>query len=376
MEINIKDINKAGKEKKEKSTRKENIFTRDISFGQKMSDKKKFWFYNELSLLLSSGVDIKTAFELIASEERGKKLEMLTKLKNDIINGYSLSESIERQKSFSTYDRYTIKIGEESGKLSHVLNLLAIYYEKRIKLRRQIVSALTYPSLVILAAFGAISFLINFLVPMFEDVFTRFSGNLPAITQSVIDFANWMSDNGLIVILVLIGLVVTLRMIKNYTLVRSIGSFLQLKIPVMGIITHKNTLARFCQAMALLLSSRVPLSNALELVKNMIHFYPLEKALPKIQASIEQGEHLHKSMQNFSFFDSRMVYLVKVAEEINQLDQIFDRLQQQYFEDVEHRIKILNNLLEPLLIIVVGLIVGFILVAMYLPLFQLGGGFI
>nr|WP_057953240.1 type II secretion system F family protein [Salinivirga cyanobacteriivorans] len=105
----------------------------------------------------------------------------------------------------------------------------------------------------------------------------------------------------------------------------------------------------------------------------MIHFYPLEKALPKIQASIEQGEHLHKSMQNFSFFDSRMVYLVKVAEEINQLDQIFDRLQQQYYEDVEHRIKILNNLLEPLLIIIVGLIVGFILVAMYLPLFQLGG---
>lgn len=376
MSIDLQKI--ARQEKKRGQNRKKtgtNNISFNLSFDRKVTDKKKYWFYNELSLLLSSGVDLKTSFELISSEEKGHSLTLLNSIKDDIIEGQSLSESLAQNKSFGAYDRYTIKIGEESGKLARVLQLLADYYDKKLRLRRQIISALTYPTLVIITAIGAISFLLNYLVPMFEDIFQRFSGELPAITQRIIDLSKWLSENGLALVLIAIGLIIGVRLIKNHWFVRKTGTFLALNTPVFGVILLKNNLARFCQAMGLLLGSNVPLSHALELTSKMVRFYPLEKALPKIQANIEHGQSLHQCLQAYGIFDRRMVYLVKVAEEINRLDEIFERLQQQYFDDVEHRIKVLNNLLEPFLIIIVGLIVGLILVAMYLPLFQLSGGF-
>ena len=273
MEINLNDIPRDAQPKRKKqNTGAGKSFNLNFSTGKKLSDKKKFWFYNELSLLLSSGVDLKTTFELIASEERGKSLELLNEIKDEIVEGNSLSGAMAKRKSFGAYDRYTIKIGEESGKLAHVLKLLAVYYEKKLRLRRQIISALTYPTLVVLAAVGAIGFLINYLVPMFEDVFKRFSGQLPTITQNVIDLSKWLTANGMIILLILAGIILLLRTTRNHWIMRKMGSFMALNTPVFGRILHKNNLARFCQSMSLLLSSSVPLSHSLDLLTHMIRF--------------------------------------------------------------------------------------------------------
>jgi type IV pilus assembly protein PilC len=144
-----------------------------------------------------------------------------------------------------------------------------------------------------------------------------------------------------------------------------------LKMPIFGPLIRKVYLARFCQSMSLLLSSKTPLVNSLELVEEMIGFYPLEFAMQEIKKDILKGESFHHGMAKFPIFDKRMVSLVKIAEEINQLDATFDRLTKQNQEDIEFRTKLIGTIIEPLIIVIIGLIVGVIMVAMYLPMFNL-----
>ncbi|HAM99272.1 MAG TPA: type II secretion system F family protein [Marinilabiliales bacterium] len=352
------------------------LLTRDFSLRKGLPDKKKQWFFSELALLLSSGVDIKNSLDLIVEEQKkGKEALFFTQIREAVFAGDSLSQVIITSKKFDTYDNFAIRMGEESGNLPMVLQQLADYYEKRMKLRRQLMSALSYPTLVMGAALAAILFLINFLVPMFEDVFKRFSGDLPAITRKIIDLSHALSDNVWMIVLVIGSVVLLLWSLRKQPLYRQIQSSLVLRIPVMGDIIRKNNLARFCQALSMLIRSRVPLTEALRLVKDMVTFYPIETSLPVIISDIEKGNSLNQSLKQFTVYDHRMVYLVKVSEEVNQLDHIFEKLQQQYAADVEHRVSVLSSLLEPLLIIVVGLLVGIILIAMYLPLFQISNSF-
>jgi type IV pilus assembly protein PilC len=377
MAIDINQL-RSGKtaEKKPQHTFWADLFTREFSFKKGLADKKKQWFFSELALLLNAGVDIKNALDLIVEEQKkGKDAAFFFQIREQVFAGESLSEVIIRTQKFDAYDTFTIRMGEESGNLARVLQQLSDYYEKRLKLRRQLTSALSYPSLVMAAALGAIVFLINFLVPMFEDVFKRFQGELPAITQKIINLSHALTENAgifFLLIFILIGFILVFR--KNNTY-RKIQAFLIAKTPIMGEIVRKNNLARFCQALGMLLSSKVPLTEALRLVKDMVTYYPIETSLPIIIQEIEKGNSLNQCLKDFPIYDNRMVYLVKVGEEVNQLDQIFERLQQQYAADVEHRVGILSSLMEPVLIIGVGLLVGLILVAMYLPLFQISNSF-
>ncbi|MFA6404262.1 MAG: type II secretion system F family protein [Salinivirgaceae bacterium] len=352
------------------------LLTRDFSFRKGLPDKKKQWFLSELALLLNSGVDIKNALDLIVEEQKkGKEAAFFIQVREAVFAGDSLSQVIINSKKFDTYDNFAIRMGEESGNLPAVLNQLAEYYEKRLKLRRQLTSALSYPTLVMSAAIGAVVFLINFLVPMFEDVFNRFSGELPAITRNIIALSHSFSNNALTIFLVVVGMLVSVLLFRKQPLFRKVQSYLVLRIPIMGDIIRKNNMARFCQALGMLISSKVPLTEALRLVKDMVTFYPIETSLPIIIADIEKGNSLNQSLQQFQVYDNRMVYLIKVGEEVNQLDRIFEKLQQQYAADVEHRVSVMSSLLEPILIIGVGLLVGIILIAMYLPLFQISNSF-
>ncbi len=352
------------------------FLSRDFSLKKGLPDKKKQWFFSELALLLTSGVDIKNALDLIVEEQKkGKDAEFFIQIREMVFAGESLSQVIIDTKKFDAYDNFTIRIGEESGNLQKVLLQLANYYERRLILRRQLLSALSYPILVLSAAIGAIAFLINFLVPMFEDIFKRFSGDLPTITKKIIALSHAFSENSLGIFLVISAVVVFIIVFRKKRIYRMVQTFLVLRIPIVGDIIRKNNLARFCQALSMLISSKVPLTEALRLTKDMVTFYPIEVSLPIVLKEIEQGNSLNQSLQQFSIYDKRMIYLIKVGEEVNQLDQIFEKLQLQYAADVELRVSVLGSLMEPLLIIVVGLLVGVILIAMYLPLFQISNSF-
>jgi type IV pilus assembly protein PilC len=378
MAINLEQLNK-----QEESYTEEKVspilefLQRDISFSKGLPDKKKQWLFGELGLLLNAGVDIKNALDMIVEEQGKKKKDVLfySNLREGVFKGESISDTLEKSKKFSDYDRFTIRIGEESGNLSAVLLQLSSYYEQKLKLRRQLTSAMSYPSLVIGAALAAILFLLNFLIPMFEDVFKRFSGELPLITQKIIGIADFFSEKYLFILGFIAGAIILYFVFRKTDNWRSVAAFFTLKMPLFGEIVRKNNLARFCQATGMLMRSKVPLTEALDLVGDMVKFYPLEKSLPKITKAIEHGSSLHSALKQYTLFDSRMVYLIRVAEEVNQLDEIFNQLHEQYSNDVEHNVSVMSTMLEPLLIIVVGLLVGVILIAMYLPLFQISNSF-
>lgn len=380
MNINIADLQKqkpASKVKKKASSNAFDFLNKDISFsGSGLKEKQKEEFYSELGMLLSSGIDMRSALKIICEEQSKKKEKAIfEKLFEDLLAGENLSESMKSSGHFSSYESYSIGIGEETGRLNEILNDMASYFANRIKQRRQLISTFTYPIIVVVTALLVVIFMMNFIVPMFVDIFKRFSGDLPTLTKWVMDASEAFNQNFGYFIFIILTLVIGLLAVKNKLWYRKYASALLLKLPVMGILLKKVYLARFCHTMALLLSAKIPLLRAINLMGKMISFYPFEQALLQFEDGILHGKTLHQSMEEFSLFDSKIKSLTKVGEEINQLDHIYESLSKQYNEELQHQIGLLNSLLEPILIIFVGLFVALILVAMYLPMFQMSNSF-
>jgi type IV pilus assembly protein PilC len=374
--IDIRKLQKKSTEKSDGFSLFE-LLNKDISFSSnKLNDKKKEAFYHELGILFSAGVDIKSALELIEEEQtKPKEKALFATIKERVIAGGSLSEAIRESGKFSNYEYYSIQIGEETGKLPVVLHELAGFYLNKIKQSRQIVSALSYPVLVLATSVGAILFMMNYIVPMFADIFKRFGGDLPWITSFILGISNTISSYFYLFVLVMISIAVVVVTQREKEWYRKFISNLVLRLPFVGDMLRKIYLARFCHSMTLLIGSKIPLVRALSLVKQMIGFYPLEQSLIQIEKDILHGGSLHQSMSKFSIYHKRMVSLVKVGEEVNQLEMFFDKIGKQYTEDVEHQTGIISSLMEPIMIIFLGLIVGVILIAMYLPLFKLSSNF-
>ena len=273
MAIDLKNIEKK-KAKKKKREFNLNWLNTDINLsGNKIRDQKKENFYSELHILLSSGIDIKTCFEIIVEEQKKESDKKLFKnIFDKIIEGNSLSETLAETKKFTPYEYYSLRIGEESGKIVEVLKELASYFNKKIKQRRQLVNAFTYPTLVLITAIFAVFFMMNFIVPMFVDVFKRFQGELPSLTQKIVNISNFIRESTgemLFIILVIIALFFIVRKKEKY---RQISSFILLKLPLFGEIVRKIYISKFCQSMSLLLSSKTPMLRSIQLVKNMISF--------------------------------------------------------------------------------------------------------
>jgi type IV pilus assembly protein PilC len=350
-----------------------NLLETEINlFGKKLNDKKKERYYSDLYTLFTAGVDFKSALELMEEEQHKKIDKVIFKtIKDEVIRGKGLSKAMEESGYFSNYEYFSIKIGEESGKINDVLKELAVYFTKKIKLKRQLVSVFAYPLFVLAISLGVVYFMLNNIVPMFSDVFNRFGGELPQITKIVIKFSEFFSAyfSRIFILIIILGFITFT--IRKKEVFRKFSSKIALKLPIFGKILRKIYLARFSHSMYLLISSKTPLVKSINLVEKMIEFYPLEIALQQIEKNIIKGTPLHKSMSSFKIFDKRMVSLIKVSEEVNQLEMMFEKISKQYTDEVEYQSSIMGSLLEPLLIIFIAIFVGIILIAIYLPLFEL-----
>ncbi|MCX6181888.1 MAG: type II secretion system F family protein [Bacteroidetes bacterium] len=372
------DLNKIAESKSKQSSKGASagivaLLNKDISFGSKqLSNKKKESFYSELLILLEAGVDIKSAFELIESEQQKKEdKELFAEIRKQVVSGKGISEAMKESGKFSDYEYYSIKIGEKSSQLIQVLQQLRLYFEKSIKQRRQVAGALSYPLIVIVVAFSAVAFMISFVVPAFADIFKRFKSELPPITKFILSLSESFLSYVLIFVLIVLGCWLFYRTNREKEWMRKRVSSVILKIPVIGNLVQLTYLSRFCQSMSLLLSAKVHITEALPLVKKMINYYPIEVSLDTIEKDIMKGMPLNESMAKYSIYPRKMLYLIKVAEEVNQQDKIFSRLSQQYSDEVEHKSGLISTIIEPILIVFLGFMVAFILVAMYLPMFSL-----
>lgn len=354
-------------------TRKRELnFDREIKFQKKFSDKRKEMLYRELGMLLKSGVDFKKALEIIGSQTKNKlEREIILEIKNKVVEGKGIYEAMMKSGHFSPYEYYSIQIGEETRKLEEVLNELQKYFSRKIQMRRQIVSVLTYPSIVMLVTILVLYFMLTQVVPMFSSVFRQFGSELPESTKYIIKLSN---NSGLvfgIIAFVIVTLVLLHLYLKTNSQYRHYLSLFILKIPYFGKLIQKIYLSRFCQSMSLLIKSKTPLISSLDLTTKMIGFYPIESSLGQIKEDITRGTLLSDSLKKHKVYETKMVSMIEIAEQVNQLDIMFERLSDQYNEEISHQTKMIGVILEPLIIIIIGLIVGTIMVSMYAPMFDL-----
>jgi type IV pilus assembly protein PilC len=213
--------------------------------------------------------------------------------------------------------------------------------------------------------------MLQYVVPMFQDIFEQQKVELPAITKFIIYISEFTKSYSWIFLIVLIAFVLSRAFLNKKQWYRKAKDKLVLRLPVIGDFVKTVYLSQFTQAVTLLTASKVPVVNSIQLVKQMINFYPLQNALEEVEQEILKGKSLSDSLKPHKLFDDKMIALVKVAEETNQNEFIFERLNSQYNVQVQQRSKLLSTVMEPLIIMVVGVLVGVILIAMYLPMFKL-----
>lgn len=351
----------------------EKLLKKEITFfGSFFNNKRKEEFYGELAILLKAGVQLREALELLKDNQKKEKFQVFFgQMVTELDKGSSFSKLLKLRNEFTEYEYYSVQIGEESGNLPTIFQELASFFRQKNEQRRNLVNALTYPLIILSTAILVVIFMLRMVVPMFEEIFKQNGVELPTITQWIIAASNFIKSYGVLV-LVSIGTLILLRkpLLKKEGIKRR-RDYLLLKVPYAGNFIRSVYLTQFTQAVALLISSKVPMLNSVQLVKRMIGFIPLQDALDTMESKIMKGVSLHDSLKGNDMFDNKMVSLVKVAEETNQTEYIFEKLHQQYAIEVQQKSKMLSTIMEPLIIVIIGIFVGVILVSMYLPMFKL-----
>lgn len=348
------------------------FFTKDISFSKRFSDKKKEQFYKQLTILLKSNIDFEESLNILTDHFKNKDdKELILSIKNQVIKGKNMHEAMQLTQQFSTYEYYSVKIGEETKRLDTVLFELQKYFDRKIKMKRQLVSVLTYPFFVLCVTFVVLYFMLNNVVPMFSAIFQQFGEELPAITKNIIYLSDHFSFYMKVSSTVLISILIFHYLNRKKIFYRSFLSNLILKTPFFGGLIKKIYLSRFTQSLNLLLSAKTPLITSLELTEKMIGFYPIEATLEPIRNDIMKGISLSNALGKHSIYDHKFVSMVKVAEQINELDFMFENITTQYNEEIEHQTKMIGVVMEPIIILIIGLVVGVIMISMYSPIFNL-----
>ncbi|WP_019037749.1 type II secretion system F family protein [Psychroflexus tropicus] len=351
----------------------ESILKKDISFGKAFNSKQKEKFYLEISILINSGVSLIDALNIFKTNTKDKRVKQVLQLVYDrIIAGESFASALEGQKEFSSYECYSIKIGEETGSLSKVSELLAHYYERKNQTKKNITSALTYPIIILSTAGLVVLFMLRYVVPMFEDIFKRQNVELPGITKFIIDISFFLRSYAASILISLMAIIVLLIFLNKKLWFIKARQRLILKLPIINKFIKLIYISQLFQALSMLSTAKLPMFYALELITDMIPFYPLKAILEQIKTDIKKGDSLSESMKKFDgFFEKSTIAMLVVAEETNKTEFIFSKLNEQFEQKVIRQSKTLTTVLEPVIIVLVGFIVGVILVSMYLPMFKL-----
>lgn len=376
MEIDLNQIRPKKVLRKEKVTLFACSFLFNLSNvnfkSKEWSSNRKQHFFQDLAILLESGVDLSIGLRvMLDSTHSAVEKKVFEQLSSSLFKGISFAEALKITQKFSAYEFHCVRIGEEKSRLHEILGELATYHTNRIAQKRKIISAFSYPVIVIITAIIAVIFMLSYIVPMFQDIFTRFNKPLPALTLFIISISRNLRFIILINLLISCTLLIIHLLNRKKVMYQKLISSLVLSTPILGKLLIQVQLAKFCLIMELLLSAKTQLIESLSLSESIVKFYHFKHAVQEISKDILNGKSLSDSMKNFKIFDARMIALLTVAEEVNRLEVVFKQLKEQYNKNVEYQSSILNNVLEPLLILFIGFFVGIILISMYLPIFQI-----
>ena len=324
--------------------------------------------------MLKSGVPLVTAFQIISGGLKNPRMQtMVDKIRADVESGSSLHEALsEFPVQFDELYINLVKAGESAGVLDTILDDIATHKERIESIKGKIRKAMYYPAAVITVAIIVSSILLIFVIPQFEAIFQSFGADLPAFTKMVVNASRFMKSNGFYLLLIFIGTVTAFIMTKKRS--KKFAHFLDrisLRIPIVGGILEQAAIARFCRTLAITFAAGVPLVDALKIVSGATGNRVYDEAASRIRGDVAVGHQLQLAMQQTGVFPNLVIQMASIGEESGSLDEMLLKVAEAYEEEVSNAVDALSSLLEPLIIVFVGVIVGTMVIAMYLPIFKM-----
>ncbi len=343
-------------------------------FGR-VSDRDWSLLCRQLSVMVGAGVGVVEAIQLLAEQITNKKLKRaLLDVAKLVEEGSSLTAALRRYSNiFTEFIINLVEVGEETGELDLVLRRAAEYYEKMAFIKGKVKSASFYPATVMVIATLIVTFILVYVVPKFQEIYTSLGGTLPAPTRMLISISLSLKENlPFVVGLIIVFAIIFSFFYKQNAAFRFVVHEFVMKIPKIGTIIKKASVARFARTMATLFSSGVPIERALEISSRVVGLLPIGKAITKAMNDVLSGKALWVSLERTNIFPRIVIAMVKVGEESGQIDDMLNSIANFYEEEVDRDIEGLISVIEPMLIVVLGVIIGAILVALYLPIFEIG----
>ncbi|HEZ1399345.1 TPA: type 4 pilus assembly protein PilG [Neisseria meningitidis] len=332
-------------------------------------------FTRQLSTMIKAGLPLMQAFEIVARGHGNPSMtEMLMEIRGEVEQGSSLSRAFSNHPKY--FDRFycnLVAAGETGGVLESLLDKLAIYKEKTQAIRKKVKTALTYPVSVIAVAIGLVFVMMIFVLPAFKEVYANMGAELPALTQTVMDMSDFFVSYGWMVLIALGFAIYGFLKLKarSIKIQRRMDAIL-LRMPIFGDIVRKGTIARWGRTTATLIAAGVPLVDVLDSTAGAAGNLIYEEATREIRTRVIQGLSMTSGMRATELFPNMMLQMSSIGEESGSLDDMLNKAAEFYEDEVDNAVGRLSAMMEPIIIVILGLVIGTLLVAMYLPLFNLG----
>jgi type IV pilus assembly protein PilC len=343
--------------------------------GGKVKSKDIALFTRQLATMMKAGVPLLQSFEIVSKGASNPAVQkLLTEIKTDVETGSALAAAFRKYPLyFDALFCNLVAAGEQAGILETLLDRLATYKEKILAIQSKIKAALFYPIAIIAVAFIITSVIMVFVIPAFKQVFTNFGADLPAPTLMVIAISDWFVAYWFIIFPVIGGGIWGfLEAWKRSLPVQIFMDRMMLRLPVFGDLVRKSSIARWTRTLATMFAAGVPLVEALESVGGAAGNYVYLEATRKIQAEVSTGTSLTVAMQNANVFPSMVLQMCAIGEETGALDSMLGKVADFYEQEVDDAVEALSSLMEPMIMVVLGTVIGGMVVAMYLPIFKLG----
>ncbi len=340
---------------------------------RKVKAKDLALFTKQFSVMLDAGLPLIQCLELLAEQqERPAFRAILNQVQEDVEAGMTLSDAMKRHpKAFSPLFVNMIGAGEAGGVLDVILQRLSVFIEKEVKLKRSIISASVYPTIVFTVAILIVFVIMVWVVPVFASLFEGLNAPLPALTRFVMAISSYAVTFSIPIVILTVLSVIGLRYFYATKEGRLTIDDLILRVPIIGIVIKKIIIARFSLTLSTLLSSGIPLLDALEITANTAGNALLEKVLLQVRKDVAEGKTLVEPLRKAKVFPAMVTQIVNVGEQTGELDQMLDKLAAYYDEEADSAISNLMTLIEPVMIVFLGVVIGGIVISMYLPIFTL-----
>jgi type IV pilus assembly protein PilC len=346
-----------------------------IGGGGKVNPGDIAVFSRQLATMLAAGIPLVQAFEIVGNgNDKPAMQKLILDIKADVEGGTSLHEALGKHPlHFDDLFVNLVEAGEQAGALEALLDKVATYKEKTEALKKKVKKALFYPAAVLVVAVIVTIILLIFVIPQFETLFKGFGADLPAFTQAVINLSRFVQSDGIYIAIVTGGSFATFFYFKKRSRrMREFLDRLSLKIPIIGPILNKSAIARYARTLSTMFAAGVPLVEALESVAGATGNIVYEDAVLRMRDEVATGQRLQRAMEGTGLFPNMVVQMIAVGEESGSLDSMSAKVATFYEEEVDNAVDSMSSLLEPLIMAILGVLVGSLVIAMYLPIFKLG----